>query len=494
MSQEKRLSGMSQEKRLSGLSQDKRFSGLSQEKRFSGLSLERKRSSAFLERSSQEQSRSSTLIERPSQDQKRFSSSAEEPNNKRLSTSSQETPKSKRYSGFRPLQLSFYLPGNRLSLLPRFSDDADEDVDSGIPPMPEISRPVTALMKPKPSVISDRPMTFHNIPRKAVGSQTSSVAGGSARSSMQSSVTLNNTLYSRNSMLQDQPRSDSDARLSTTWRNTQDFQKPAPRPVSRIWADAAELLSSARKSTHSIHLQPETIPESPLQSEHDEYDMNECHTISEESSPVSPLSPVSPMTPQTPAAPIKHQSAVAYHDYDFTPATPSPRKHNSAVEYHDYEFGTPTLTPTTPAFSTNASPSRDSTMKVRPLFHAQPPLPRPASPQSGASSPSFPEPKPRSSSGSSTLYHGSISSPADSEFALPPKVKNTLSIAVPSPTINHRLSDWLSRSATGGGHHHHSKSWSPSRKGGEVYSEGGPDSPTLGVQLERFWIEWGREG
>ena len=509
-SSEKRSSWFSQDlKRSSAMSQDqKRFSGLSQEqKRASGLSLEPRRASGLsLEPRrasglSLEPTRASVLSLEPnrfsssSKDLTRFSgiqdqssqlessASLEQPSQKRFSGSSQETPKSKRYSGFRPLQLSFYLPGNRLSLLPQFSDDNDEVSD--IPPMPEIPRPASALMKAKPSVISDRPSTYHSIPRKAVGSQTTSLAGGSTRSSFQSSVTLNNTLYSRSSLLQDPVRSD--ARLSTgTWRNTQDFQKaaenppPSPRrPMSRIFADAAEILATKRRSTHSIHLETQ-VSASPPQPEYDE-----CSPISEESSPVSPVSPMSPVSPAT--APIKHHSTVDYHDYDFAPPTPQPRTPRSAVDYHEYEFTTPTRTPTTPAFST-----RDSTMKVSPLFHntSAPPPPPASEPSSDEEDELPPNSKPRSSSGSSTLYHGEFSSEEESDLVLPPAVKHALSVDFPSPTIQHRLSDWLVRSAGIG--HHHAQSWNPPRGAkGEVYAgERGPDSPTLGFS----WKDFGCDG
>ena len=131
-------------------------------------------------------------------------------------------------------------------------------------------------------------------------------------------------------------------------------------------------------------------------------------------------------------------------------------------------------------------------MKVSPLFHrTSPPPPAQQSPSDPVSDDEEDDDhpdqnsKPRSSSGSSTLYHGSISSPDPDDLELQPAVKHNLSIAFPSPTMNHRLSDWLVRSAGG----HQVQSWAPQKKGGEVYG-GGPDSPTLGFS----WRDFGWNG
>ena len=366
------------------------------------------------------------------------------------SSSPQDSPGRKRFSGFRPLQLSFYLPGNRLSLLPRFSDD--DNVYHDIPPVPGITRPPSALLKAKPSAVFNAPLTSNSIPRKAVASRVTSTMDESNRSSFQSSVTLTGGTYSRGSLVHDRRRSDK--RLSkNTWSNPQGFQKDVEahlpslsRPASHTWTEVSDRFSRHRTSAQSLQL--ETDPEEPQQTEF------ECPTISEECSPVSPVSPVSP-------AYSKKHSAVDYHDYEFTGEVSQLPERHSAVEYHDYEFvGEVRRVP-----AITESPFQGDSLHVAPLFHS-------SSGSADSSDDELPLPsKPRSSSGSSTLYHGESSSESD----LPAR-KTTISVAFPSPTLQHRLSEWLSRSAS------QVQAFSPQQ--GECY--GHIDSPTLGFSWKDF--------
>ena len=367
----------------------------------------------------------------------------------------EDAPSRRRFSGFRPLQLSFYLPGNRLSLLPRFSDDNDTDV----PPVPGITRPPSALMKAKPGPTYSSSLTSYSIPRKAVASRATSAADESNRSSFQSSVTLNGGTYSRGSLLHDRLRSD--LRLSrSTWRNTQELSRPA----SRSWAEDAKRFSQHRVSAQTLQL--ETNHEEPQQVEF------ECPTISEECSPVSPISPACSekhtnvayhdyeFTGEVRRCQKQH-STVDYHDYEFVGEVCQDSEQRSAVEYHDYEFvGEARRVP-----EIQESSFQGDSLHVAPLFHS-------STGSTDSNNDELPlRSKPRSSSGSSTLYHGESSSESDL-----PVFKTTLSVAFPSPTLQHRLSDWLSRSAS------QVQAFSPQR--GECYAH--TDSPTLGFSWKDF--------
>ena len=362
-------------------------------------------------------------------------------------SSPQESPNQQRFSGFRPLQLDFYLPGNRLSLLPRFSDD--HDVDHDIRRVPGITRPPSALMKAKPSPIFDCPLTSFSIPRKAVASQAASTVNKSKCFGVQSSATLNGGTYSRGSLLHDHLRSD--RRISrSTLRNTQDFQKsadkPLPsssRPASTTWTDIAERLSSHRVSAQSAQFETNFDERTQVEFEYP--------TVSEKCSPISLVSPAS----------SKRHSAVEYHDYEFVGEACQVPEQLSAVEYHDYEFiGEARQVP-----ELSEVPPQHVSLQVARLFHA------PTSSNDSSDDELPPPSKPRSSSGSSTLYHGESS--LDSNL---PAIKTTLSVAFPSPSLQHRLSDWLSRSAS------QIQAFSPQR--GECY--GHTDSPTLGFSWKDF--------
>ncbi|KAI9825063.1 MAG: hypothetical protein M1832_001382 [Thelocarpon impressellum] len=80
----------------------------------------------------------------------------------------------RRPGGFRPLELSIYLPENRLSPLPTFCSD-DED-DAGM------DYPAPALRLPRTTSILSIPSSTFSIPRKPVGSSISLSLAGSRQS------------------------------------------------------------------------------------------------------------------------------------------------------------------------------------------------------------------------------------------------------------------------------------------------------------------------
>lgn len=356
----------------------------------------------------------------------------------------------KRFSGFRPLQLSFYLPGNRLSLLPQFSDDLRMNRD--IPPVPSIARPASAVLKTRPTSNLSYSSTAHKIPRKAVASHTSSLASHSNRPSYQSSVTLVN---------ETSPRESLHSRLQldrTSWRKSNLLQSESAgsRPNQARSSLHRPAENVQRCSWKRTSVQP---PHVETRSEEAQQIDRQCPAIQEECSPVSSDSPVSPLSPLSPLE-APRPSTEAYHEYDFTET----RQHSAlyqSTDYHDYEF----INDTRHIPKTSEPLSRSPSSHVAPLF------------DSSASSADYsdneipPLSKPRSSSGSSTLYQGESSSDSDIQA-----VKAKLSVAFPSPTLQHRLSDWLSRSAS------QIQAFSPEQ--GECY--GPSDSPTLGFSWKDF--------
>ena len=157
------------------------------------------------------------------------------------------------------------------------------------------------------------------------------------------------------------------------------------------------------------------------------------HTISEEESPISSLSPGS----------SKNHSPVVYHEYDFIPQA----RQVDSIE--------------------GPSSQRDS-VHVTPLFY-------PPTTTRDSNDDELPPPStPRSSSGSSTFYNEGSQEESDL-----PIVKSTLSVAFPSPTLQHRLSEWLSRSNS------QIQACNPQHGGRHRNA----DSPTLGFSWNDFSLE-----
>ena len=167
-----------------------------------------------------------------------------------------------RAAGFRPLQLSIYLPGNELEPLPAF-DEEMEDFD--------LTHPPKALVKSRSESILSRPSTSFAIPRKPVASRSLSMDG--SRFSIDSRYTSSELNLGR-------PRGLSFA----TSQGTQEFldaldarlpQSPpllrsrsGPEPVYTLYRRASE--QSLRLRTH---LEERQQVENRLQ---------ECDTILEE--------------------------------------------------------------------------------------------------------------------------------------------------------------------------------------------------------------------
>lgn len=96
-----------------------------------------------------------------------------------------------RFAGFRPLELSIYLPGNELPSLPVFSyDDAEGEMG--------LVYPAPVLTKAKSESLLSRPSTSFTIARKPVKSRTLSFDGSrSSWDSRHASVEINSALCTR---------------------------------------------------------------------------------------------------------------------------------------------------------------------------------------------------------------------------------------------------------------------------------------------------------
>ena len=132
----------------------------------------------------------------------------------------------RRSSPFRPLQLSIYIPGNELSDLPVFWQDQTKDK---VEDLSGLKRPAQALIKSKSDpMLLRRPSSTFSIPRKPVGSRSSSITLDASRFSMESNFT-SNTLSALNDFPQppksktvDHPRLERRSSIVTT-RSTQEF-------------------------------------------------------------------------------------------------------------------------------------------------------------------------------------------------------------------------------------------------------------------------------
>ncbi|KAL8923370.1 MAG: hypothetical protein Q9208_004640 [Pyrenodesmia sp. 3 TL-2023] len=154
-----------------------------------------------------------------------------------------------RTPGFRPLQLSIYLPGNELPTLPSFREQ-EEGFTS-------VAYPAQALVKSRSDSMLSRPSTAFSIPRKPVPNRTASM--DQSRYSMESRYTfseMNAGFESRS--VHRRPS------LAATRQSTQDFldaldtrlpqtppalrSKSGPEPVHTLYRRASE--QSLRLRTH----------------------------------------------------------------------------------------------------------------------------------------------------------------------------------------------------------------------------------------------------
>lgn len=174
-----------------------------------------------------------------------------------------------RSPGFRPLQLSIYLPGNELPTLPTFQEVEEDNAG--------LAYPAQALVKSRSDSMLSRPSTAFSIPRKPVPHRTASM--DQSRYSMESRYTFNQTIAGTD--LTPVHRRPS---LAATRRSTQDLldaldaclpqtppvlrSKPGPEPVYTLYRRASE--QSLRLRTH---LEERSQIENGLQ---------DCHIIPEE--------------------------------------------------------------------------------------------------------------------------------------------------------------------------------------------------------------------
>lgn len=154
-----------------------------------------------------------------------------------------------RIAGFRPLELSIYLPGNELPSLPVFLEDLDED-DQGL------EFPAHALTKARSDSMLSRPSTSFTIPRKPVAS-TRTLSLDASRSSLDSRYTSDTNLALGTRSIFRRPS-------MTTTQSTQDFldtldtrlprspprlrSKSGPEPIYTLYRRASE--QSLRLRTH----------------------------------------------------------------------------------------------------------------------------------------------------------------------------------------------------------------------------------------------------
>ncbi|KAL8741553.1 MAG: hypothetical protein Q9190_005854 [Brigantiaea leucoxantha] len=212
-----------------------------------------------------------------------------------------------RVPGFRPLQLSIYLPGNELPALPDFSKDAKEDSGG-------LEYPPQALVKSRSDSMLSRPSTSFSIPRKPVPSARA-FSMDASRYSMESrdtdSITLTGTksIVRRPSIIASQSTADFldslDARLPQTPPALR--SKSGPEPVYTLYRRASE--QSLRLRTHLEERQQieKCLPE--------------CDTILEEKQPdlgnkVVGLSPILDHDESSPVSDLlseRRNESLAHH-------------------------------------------------------------------------------------------------------------------------------------------------------------------------------------
>ncbi|MCJ1464984.1 hypothetical protein MMC07_003599 [Pseudocyphellaria aurata] len=154
-----------------------------------------------------------------------------------------------RTAGFRPLELSIYLPGNELPSLPVFLETLEEDNQG-------LGFPAQALTKARSDSMLSRPSTSFTIPRKPVASSRT-LSMDASRSSLDSRYTGNVNLALETRSFCQRPS------LSTT-QSTQNFldtldarlprspprlrSKSGPEPIYTLYRRASE--QSLRLRTH----------------------------------------------------------------------------------------------------------------------------------------------------------------------------------------------------------------------------------------------------
>ena len=189
--------------------------------------------------------------------------------------------------GFRPLQLSIYLPGNELPNLPIFWEDVDTKVEDVT-----LERTDQALVKSRSDSVLRDPSGCFSIPRKPVPSRTSSL--DASRSSMDSQFTLNWAGGHSKSRSIDHLRSKPIERRPSfiTTQSAQDFldaldardaRLPQPPPAAVRSKSEASYTIYRRASEQSLRLRTHLEERQSLEGR-----LPNCATIQEEISPLSP--------------------------------------------------------------------------------------------------------------------------------------------------------------------------------------------------------------
>lgn len=158
-----------------------------------------------------------------------------------------------RTPGFRPLQLSIYLPGNELQSLPTFQEGEEEEVDKD---STGLTYPPQALVKSRSDSMLSRPSTAFSIPRKPVPNRTASM--DQTRYSIESRYTFNEmnigaeprSVHRRPSMAASQSTQDFLDALDAYLPQTPSalVSKSGPEPVYTLYRRASE--QSLRLRTH----------------------------------------------------------------------------------------------------------------------------------------------------------------------------------------------------------------------------------------------------
>ncbi|MCJ1228418.1 hypothetical protein MMC12_005079 [Toensbergia leucococca] len=175
-----------------------------------------------------------------------------------------------RIGGFRPLELSIYLPGNELPLLPVFSEDSVEVLKG-------LEYPAQALVKSRSTSMSSRPSIAFTIPRKPLASvRTFSL--DEPRCSVDSHFTLNgSTLLGLPQPLHHKP-------TAATSQSTREFldaletRLPQSLPPSRF-RFGPEPISTLHRRASDQNLRLRTHLEEREQAERR---LQDCDTILEE--------------------------------------------------------------------------------------------------------------------------------------------------------------------------------------------------------------------
>lgn len=170
---------------------------------------------------------------------------------------------------FRPLQLSIYIPGNELPILPTFQEYEEKDSTG-------LVYPTQALVKSRSDSILSRPSTAFSIPRKPVPKRT--VSMDQTRRSTESRYTINELVVTTTSRSV-RPRPSAAAIQSTQdFLDTLDARLPQSPPASRPKLGPEPVYTLYRRaSEQSLRLRTHLEERSQI-----ERHLPECDTILEE--------------------------------------------------------------------------------------------------------------------------------------------------------------------------------------------------------------------